>query len=147
MAAATSIILSACLAGFLDISATGTVMARQGVPFQRLLQFVASGALGSSAFDGGKKTAGAGLLFHFLVAGAVASIYYVVSRRIPISADRPVLFGVLYGITVHLFMSRIVVPLSRAPKREFSIKAFLTQLTIHIFCVGLPISLTQHYLS
>lgn len=50
--------------------------------------------------------------------------------------------GLLYGVAVHLAMSRLVVPLSAAPKREFSAKAFLTQLVIHMFFVGLPIALT-----
>jgi hypothetical protein len=44
-------------------------------------------------------------------------------------------------------MNRIIVPLSAAPKREFSAKAFLTQLIIHIFCVGLPIALVVSHLS
>ena len=147
MTAVEAIAASACLAGVLDISATGTIMATQGTPFERLLQFVASGALGASSFQGGKKTAGIGLFFHFLIAGIAATIYYAISRILPVSMARPVLFGVLYGITVHLIMSCVVVPLSRAPKREFSLKAFLTQLVIHTLCVGLPIALTQSYLT
>jgi hypothetical protein len=146
MAAVEAIVISACLAGILDISATGAIMTAQGTPLKRLLQFVASGALGASAFDGGKKTAGVGLLFHFLIAGIAAAIYYAISRIFPVTLAHPVPFGVLYGMTVHLVMSRVVVPFSRAPKREFSLKAFLTQLVIHVFCVGLPISLTQSYL-
>jgi uncharacterized membrane protein YagU involved in acid resistance len=141
-----AIAASACLAGVLDISATGAIMTTQGTPFERLLQFVASGALGASSFQGGKKIAGIGLFFHFLIACIAATVYYAISRVLSVSLTRPVLFGVLYGITVHLVMSRIVVPLSRAPKREFSLKAFLTQLVIHILCVGLPIALTQSYL-
>ena len=140
MTAVEAIAASACLAGVLDISATGVIMAAQGTPFERLLQFVASGALGASSFQGGKKTAGIGLFFHFLIAGIAATIFYAIGRVLPVSLARPVLFGVLYGITVHLVMSRIVVPLLRAPKREFSLKAFLTQLVIHILCVGLPIA-------
>lgn len=140
------IVLSACLAGVLDLSATGILMASQGNPFERLLQFIASGALGTSAFKGGKKTAAIGLSLHFLIAVVAATFYFGISRGLPIILNRPVLFGVLYGITVHLVMSRIVVPLSRTPKREFSIVAFLVQLVIHIFCVGLPIALTQSHL-
>jgi hypothetical protein len=100
-------------------------------------------AFGTSALDGGKRTAGIGLLLHFLIAGSAATIYYAMSRSVPMSLNRPV----LNGIGVHLIMSRIVVPLSRAPKREFAAGAFLTQLVIHVFCVGLPIALTQSYFS
>jgi hypothetical protein len=141
------IAISSLLAGVLDLAATAAVMAAQRVPFKRLLQFIASGAFGDSSFNGGTRTAGVGLLFHFLIASIAAAIYYAVSRRLPISLERPVLFGVFYGITVHLVMSLAVVPLSRAPKRAFSAKAFVTQLVIHVLCVGLPIALTQSYLA
>ena len=146
MLAGEAVAFSACLAGVLDLSATGILMAARGMRIERLLQFIASGALGASAFDGGKRTAAAGLLFHFLIAAVAATLYFEVSRTLPILLNRPVLIGVFYGAAVHVVMSRIVVPLSRAAKREFSIAAFLTQLAIHVFCVGLPIALTQSYL-
>jgi hypothetical protein len=44
---------------------------------------------------------------------------------------------------VHLVMSRVVMPLSGAPKRPFTWKGWLLQLVIHITCVGLPIALLQ----
>jgi hypothetical protein len=141
------VVLSACLAGVLDLSATGILGATQGIPIKRLLQFIASGVLGTSVFEGGRRTAGIGLLFHFLIAGVLATLYFEVSRGLPILLNQPVLFGILYGAMVHLVMSRIVVPLSRTPKREFSLAAFLVQLAIHVFCVGLPIALTQSHLS
>ena len=105
-----------------------------------MLQTIASGALGPSAFKGGKKTAAIGFLFHFLIAFTAAAVYYAASRNLTLLLDHPLLSGLLYGTAVHLVMSRIVVPLSRAPKRTFSAKAFFTQLVIHIVCVGLPIA-------
>jgi uncharacterized membrane protein YagU involved in acid resistance len=135
------------LAGALDITATSTLMSLQGMPPERLWQGVASGALGTSAFKGGAKTAALGLLFHFAIAFIVAAIYYAISRQFPITTERPILSGALYGVVVHLVMSRIVVPLSAVPKREFSAKAFLTQLVIHICFVGLPIALAVAHFS
>jgi len=135
------------LSGTLDITATSLLVRTQGIPLGRLLQGIASGALGASAFKGGKKTAAAGLLFHFAIAFAAATAFYAFSRKLPILLDHPFFSGVFYGIAVHLFMSRIVVPLSAAPKREFSAKAFLIQLIIHIFCVGLPIALIVSHFS
>jgi hypothetical protein len=147
MSALGVIALSAGIAGALDIAVTAGVMKVQGVSIVRLLQFIASGIFGSSAFNGGKRIAGIGMFLHFLIALVVAAIYYAASGSSSFALARPVLFGVLYGIGVHLVMSRIVVPLSRAPRREFSLKAFLTQLVIHVFCVGLPISVVQNYFS
>jgi hypothetical protein len=138
---------AALLSGVLDLSATSTVMKIQGVPLERLLQTIASGALGKSSFEGGKKTAAAGFLFHLLIAFIAATIYYQSSRKLTVLLVHPFFSGALYGIAVHLVMSRIVIPLSAVPKREFSAKAFLTQLLIHIAFVGLPIALTVSHLS
>lgn len=142
-----TIAAAALLSGVLDLSATTTVMRSQSIPFERLLQVIASGTLGQSSFQGGKKTAAIGLFLHFFIAFAVAAIYYESSRRLLFLIDHPLFSGALYGIAVHLVMSRIVLPLSAAPKREFSAKAFLLQLVIHICFVGLPIALTVSHLS
>jgi uncharacterized membrane protein YagU involved in acid resistance len=140
--------LAGLLSGVLDLTATSTLVRKQGIPFERLLQRIASAAFGPSAFQEGKKTATAGLFFHFLIAFTVAFIYYASSRKLAILIDHPLLSGVLYGAAVHLVMNRIVLPLSAAAKQfSFSAKAFLTQLVIHIFCVGLPIALVVSYLS
>jgi uncharacterized membrane protein YagU involved in acid resistance len=139
--------LAGLLSGVLDLTATSTLVRTQGIPFERLLQMIASGAFGPSAFQGGKKTATIGFFFHFLIAFTAAFIYYAISRRLTFLLDHPLLSGLLYGSAVHLVMSRIVIPLSSVPKREFSAKAFLTQLVIHIVCVGLPIALVVSHLS
>jgi hypothetical protein len=141
------IALAALLSGVLDLAATSTLMRFQGISFERLLQTIASGALGSSAFRGKKRTAVAGLSFHFLIAFSAAAAYYTISREASTLLDHPLLGGLIFGTAVHLVMSRIVVPLSAAPKREFSTKAFLIQLVIHILFVGLPISITVSQLA
>jgi uncharacterized membrane protein YagU involved in acid resistance len=138
---------AALLSGILDLSATSTVMKAQGISLERLLQTIASGAIGKSSFEGGRKTAVTGLFLHFLIAFIAATIYYQASRKLPLLLDHPFFSGALYGIAVHLVMSRIVLPLSAVPKREFSAKAFLLQLVIHICFVGLPIALTVSHLS
>jgi hypothetical protein len=47
--------LAGLLSGVLDLTATSTLVRTQGVPFKRLLQRIASGALGPSAFEGERK--------------------------------------------------------------------------------------------
>jgi uncharacterized membrane protein YagU involved in acid resistance len=83
--------------------------------------------------------------FHFLIAVVAAAVYYMTSRRVSALIEYAVLCGLLYGIAVHLFMSFIVLPLS-ALQRPFSGKFFAIQLVIHMFFVGLPISLiVRHF--
>jgi uncharacterized membrane protein YagU involved in acid resistance len=108
----------------------------------RLLQGIASGLLGPKAFDGGLAMALLGLLCHFVIAFGAATVYFVASRAIRILIDHAVVSGVLYGVVVYFFMNRIVLPLSAAARRPFSMKLMIIGVIIHIFCVGLPISLS-----
>lgn len=145
MSGVTSIAVAGLCAGVLDISATAILVRAQGISLERLLQMIASGAFGPSAFRDGKRAAATGLFFHFLIAFVAAALYYSASRSLAGLNHHPVLSGILYGTAVHLVMSRIVLPLSAAPKREFSAKSFLIQWVIHILCVGLPIALVVGY--
>jgi hypothetical protein len=138
---------AAAFAGTLDLLATSTLLRTQNIHFEQLLQTIASGALGRSSFQRGKVSATAGFFFHFLIALIVAAAYYTMSRKLNVLLNHPIMSGVFYGMAVHLVMSRIVVPISAAPKRAFSAKAFLIQLFIHIIFVGLPIALTISRLS
>jgi uncharacterized membrane protein YagU involved in acid resistance len=128
--------------GVLDITAALVVYGFFGLKPMRLLQGIASGLLGAPAFQGGLATALLGLLCHFVIAFGAAAVYFAASRAIPFLVQNAVVSGVLYGVAVYFFMSRIVVPLSAAAKRPFSLKMMVVGIVIHIFCVGLPISLS-----
>jgi hypothetical protein len=67
--------LAGLLSGILDLTATSTLVKTQGIPIERLLQTIASGALGPSALREGKKTAAIGVFFHFFIAFSAALIY------------------------------------------------------------------------
>src|SRR5215467_13042906 len=87
------------IAGTLDICAAFlTAWLRAGIGPVRLLQFVASGLLGSAAAEGGVKTAAIGLGLHFLIATIWAIVFYLASRKWLFLIERPVMYGLLYGI-------------------------------------------------
>lgn len=138
--------IAGLVAGTLDLTASATLFTLKGGSLQKILQFIASGALGTRSFEGGNKTAAAGMGFHFFIAFSVAAIYYFLRSRVPLIVADPVTTGILYGLGVHLIMSLVVVPLSAAPRRPFSVMAFLTQAVIHMFLVGLPIALLVRHL-
>lgn len=138
-----TIALSGSIAGLLDITATGVLRRIQGVPFRRLLQFVASGVMGASAFEGDLGASSFGLLLHFGIALVWAAAYFFLSLHTPALLKHPLLYGSLYGIFVHLCMSLIVVPLSRTTRRPFTWAAWTIQLVIHVACVGIPIALVE----
>ena len=130
--------------GVLDITAAFVVYGGAfGVPPLRLLQGIASGLLGvQAAVEGGIPTAILGLACHFFIALSAATVYYVTSRRIGFLVEHAAISGVLYAIAVYFFMQKVVLPLSAAAPRTYSLKLMLIGIVIHIFCVGLPISLT-----
>ena len=128
--------------GVLDITAALVVYGFFGLKPMRLLQGIASGLLGPKSFSGGLATAVLGVLCHFLIAFGAVAVYLVASRALGFLIEHAVVSGVLYGLAVYFFMNRIVLPLSAADKRPFSFQMMIIGVVIHIFCVGLPISLS-----
>jgi cbb3-type cytochrome oxidase subunit 1 len=139
-----AIAFSSAAAGLLDITASGLLAKSRGMAFKSLLQFVASGALGDAAFQGGTRTAVTGMLFHFLITALWATAYFLISDKLSNIHQHPFVFGALYGVVVHLVMSLVVLPLSRTRKKPFAWQPWVVQLAVHIICVGLPIALVQN---
>ena len=130
------------IAGTLDICAAFlTAWLRRGVTPGGVLRFVASGLLGPAALTGGAQTAAVGLALHFLIATTATIVFYFASRRLLFLIERPVHFGLLYGVAVYLFMNFIVLPLSLVPRGTMTISGFIIGLLTIMFCVGLPIAL------
>jgi hypothetical protein len=128
--------------GVMDITAALIVYGYFGAKPMQLLQGIASGLLGPKAFEGGLGTALLGLLCHFAIAFGAAGVYFLASRGLGLLIEHAVISGALYGVAVYFFMNQIVVPLSAAARRPFSMKMMIIGVVIHIFCVGLPIALS-----
>jgi uncharacterized membrane protein YagU involved in acid resistance len=136
-----AILWGGLICGMLDITAALVVYGFFGAKPIPLLQGIAAGLLGSRSFSGGVSTAALGLLCHFFIAFSAAMVFFIVSRGLPFIVNHAIISGALYGVVVYFFMNRIVVPLSAARKFPFSFKMMVIGITIHIFCVGLPIAL------
>jgi hypothetical protein len=127
--------------GVLDITAAFVNWTLRGVGPERLLQSIASGLLGPQSFQGGWATATLGLGLHFLIAFSAATAFYLASRKLKFLTQRAILSGISYGVAVYIFMYWIVVPLSCIRRMPFSLSQTIVAITVHIICVGLPISL------
>jgi uncharacterized membrane protein YagU involved in acid resistance len=86
-----------------------------GVPLITVYQYIASGALGESAFAGGIATALLGVLFHFLFSIVIAGVFILSVDRIPLLRSYVILGSLLYGFGVFIVMNMIVTPLSATP--------------------------------
>lgn len=111
----------------------------------RVLQSIASGALGREAYQGGLATALLGLGLHFFIAFTVFAVYYFASRSLPILVSRALVLGSLYGVAVHCFMQFVVIPLSAIGPLKLSLGVFFEGLLTHIVCVGLPTGLVIRF--
>jgi uncharacterized membrane protein YagU involved in acid resistance len=140
--ALSSIVLGGLVAGAFDITyAIVFSYLRRGVPPSRVLQSVASGLLGSDAYQGGAPTAVLGLVLHFCIALVAAAIYVLASQYLPVLVRRPVLAGAAYGVAIYVFMNWVVIPLSRfGPKPFPPLVVLVTGLLVHMFFIGVPIA-------
>ena len=129
------------IAGALDILFAITFAHYRGMAPARLLQTVASGVLGTAAFDGGIPAAALGLALHFGMSFVWAGIFGVAAVRLPALLRRPLLSGILFGVVVFLAMRLVVLPLSAFPV-PISFKPLATALDLlsHMFLFGVPIA-------
>jgi len=136
-----AILVGGLIAGTLDITYAITYSAWRGTPPQKLLQFVASGLLGQSSFEGGTGTATLGVLLHYLMMLVIAAIFYGISRQLTFLARRPIVWGPVYGFLVYWVMNLVVMQLSMTPgKWRFIALSFATGIVVHMFCIGFPIA-------
>lgn len=106
-----------------------------------IYQFVGSGLLGPSAYEGGIATALLGVLVHCTVALGAAGVYSLASTRLWFLVERPVVAGIAYGIGVFAVMSYIVTPMSKIGPSPFSLPLFVNGVVGHALLVGLPVAL------
>jgi len=120
--------------------ATGFSYFYRGVPPARILKLVASGILGTDAYQGGAGVAALGLGLHYLNALIITCIFFAVASQAPALVRKPLLVGVLYGVVVYLVMNYVVVPLSRiGPRPTPPPLTWVTGVLVHMFLIGVPI--------
>ena len=131
------------LAGSLDITAAFVEAGLEGRTPISLLQGIAGGLLGMSSFRGGLGTAALGAFFHFLIATTAAAIFYLASRKLKSLTTHAIASGLLYGVAVYIFMYYLVLPISayHAKIALPPVAQLIRDVAIHMFLVGLPISL------
>lgn len=142
LSALSAILIGGAIGGTLDITYAIGFSAMRGVPPLRILQSVASGLLGAPAFSGGALIAALGFALHFFIAFAAAAIFYLASRAMPILTRYSIIAGLIYGLLIYAVMNLVVLPLSAYPRKvSFPLLVLVTGLFVHMFFIGLPISL------
>jgi hypothetical protein len=109
-----------------------------GVPLISLYQYIASGALGESAFAGGIATALLGVLFHYLISIVIAGVFILSVDRIPLLRRYLIPGSLLYGFGVFIVMNMIVTPLSATPPLPTpTMSQLIVMILDHLLVFGL----------
>jgi hypothetical protein len=136
--------VAACVlvAGTLDISDALLFYGIRGTPPQVLLQAIASGLLGPSAFHGGPPTALLGLTIHYFITFVWATLFVVSSFKLPVLRRHAIVTGILYGLLIYAVMNYAVLPLSREARHPgFTLPVLVNGVLALILCMGLPIAI------
>lgn len=105
-------------------------------------QYIASGALGSAAFEGGVPTALLGLFFHFVISLAVAAVFILSADRIPLLRRHAIVGSLVYGVGVFIVMNMIVLPLTAVPPLPApTMPELIVNILDHVLIVGLPLGI------
>ncbi len=138
----TRIILSAgLLVGILDaLAAVIQHFAKGGKHPEKIFQFIASAVFGPTALKGGTGMLMAGIGFHLLIAMIWTLIFFWVYTNIKAIRTNWILTGIGYGALVWAMMTRVIVPLSKAPVIPFQWKQALIGMIIIIAAIGLPLA-------
>jgi hypothetical protein len=136
----TVILWSWLLVGTLDLAAAMIQTVLYNGDIQRLFQFIASGAFGKEAFDGGWSYAIYGILFHYIIAFSWTIIFFIIYSGFNLSRFNKILVGICYGIVIWFVMNRIVLPFSNITPRPFDVMKSLIAASILIVAIGLPLS-------
>lgn len=140
------IVIATLVCGTLDILLAIIVTLSRGREVGGMLRFVASGPF-PSATDMGATGSALGLLVHYSLMAIMVAVFVIAARQWPSLLDKPLLWGLVYGLITYVVMNLIVVPLrfpAAWPPKALSIT---TQLFAHIVLVGWPMAfITRHYL-
>jgi len=127
--------------GFIDVAA-------------RILKYIAGGVFTlKTSMAGGGEMVVAGLLFHYIIAFALAAFFVLLYVNWKALSNLAVLipFGILYGVFAWIITTRVIIPyISALPGKPFDWGNWdhwwqaRVAILILMFCIGLPIALITH---
>ena len=135
-----TIAIATLVAGTLDILFAMILTLIYGREIPGMLRYVASGPF-PAATEMGTAGAALGLITHFVLIAIMAAAFMLAARQWPALTQKPIQWGIIYGLATYVVMNWIVVPLrfeTPLPPKPMSIA---TQLFAHIVLVGFPIAL------
>ncbi|MBO9620324.1 MAG: hypothetical protein J7539_14955 [Niabella sp.] len=140
-----TIIKTGILADTLDISAALVhfyIVTRKNPLF--VLQYVASGLVGKSAFEVQAPMYLLGLLLHYCIALIFTVFFFFIYPKVGLFHKNKWSTAALYGSFVWCVMNLVIVPLSQISAFPSKPSSIAINLVILIFCIGLPLSVAAN---
>ena len=134
------IAIATAVSGTLDILFAMILTVLFGREIGNMLRYVGSGPF-PQATEMGASGAILGLTVHFALMATMAAVYVLAAGRIRALIEKPIQWGVLYGLATYVVMNWLVVPMRFGTPLSPSPLAMATQLFAHIILVGIPIAL------
>ena len=135
-----AVLLGGFLAGALDLIFALTYYSLKDGKVLKVLQSIAAGVQGKTAFQGGAGSAALGVALHFGIAIGAATAFSGAAKAAPVLLRRPLISGAVFGAGVYYFMNLVVLPLSALQAKGFPLKWEPWVLGAHVFLVGMPIA-------
>jgi hypothetical protein len=136
----TIILLTGLLTGTLD--ALGAIIWSHKIKAASIFKYIASGAFGKEALDGGNNMVWWGIFFHFIIAFAFTAVFYLYYPKFLSVLKNKYLVAIVFGLITWLVTNLIIVPLSEIGWRPYHhVLPVLIGMTILILAIGLPIVL------
>ena len=102
-----------------------------------MLRFVASGPF-PQATEWGESGSFLGLIVHFGLMALMVAAFVLAATQFRLLVDRPLLWGLVFGLLTYVAMNLVVVPLRFPAAWPPKALAIGTQLFAHIALVGWP---------
>jgi hypothetical protein len=131
------LVLATAICGTLDILfAVLLTLWRDREP-AAMLRFVASGPF-PPATEWGASGSVLGLFVHFALMAVMVATFVFAAKNYPVLLDKPILWGLIFGLVTYAAMNLLVVPLRFPAAWPPTALAIGTQLSAHVVLVGWP---------
>ena len=134
-----TILITGLIAGTIDILSAIFILA--GGNAVGTFKYIASGAFGKAALDGGNEMVAWGALFHYIIAMSWTTAFFLLYPKLPFLKWNKWFNAIAYGAIIQTLMSFFILPLTNISSRPFNIWGFIENMVILMFSIGLPVAL------
>ncbi|MES2329221.1 MAG: hypothetical protein V4539_06420 [Bacteroidota bacterium] len=130
LVAGTLDILAACTQFYFKTDKSPTIV----------LKYVASGAFGPEAMQGGIGMMIWGLVFHYLIALGCVMAFFFLYPNVKIMRANKWITAIVFALLAWVVTTRLIVPLSRIKPAPFNFSNAWKAMAILVLMIGIPIT-------